>query len=228
MPTYNEKENIEELIRKAYHYTGKDLLEVIVVDDNSPDGTWKIVKKLQKRFKNLRLIIRKKKGGLASAVWRGIKESKGNIVIWFDCDLSHPPEIIPKMLEYMTNHDLVIASRYAKGGKDTRSLNRVLASAIINSSARFVLGIKIKDLTSGFCAVRKKVFSEIKLMETGFIEYFIRFCYDSVKKGYKFKEIGYKFVDRKKGFSKTDSNFREFIGDGYGCWKEIIKLRFGR
>ena len=228
LPTYNERENVEELIRQVYYYTGKDLFEVIVVDDNSPDKTWEVVKDLQKRFKNLRLIIRKNESGLPSAVWKGIKESKGNVVVWLDCDLSHPPKLIPKLLKYIEDYDIVCASRYVKGGKDIRPLIRVITSKLINSSAKFILGLKIRDLTSGFYAVKKEVFSKIKLMETGFAEYLIRFSYDAAKNGFKFKEIGYVSVARENGISKTEKNFGKFLQDGYLCWKEIIKLRMGK
>ena len=203
LPTYNERGNIQELIKQIYHYTGKDLCEVIVVDDNSPDGTWELVKKLQKKYKNLRLIRRMNENGLPSAVSRGIKESKGNIVLWLDCDFSHPPQFIPKLLEHIERYDVVCASRYVNKGKDARSFIRVLASRITNILANIVLGLKVRDLTSGFYAVRKEVFSEIKLKETGFAEYCIRFTYDAIKKGFKFKEIGYISPYRTKGISKT-------------------------
>lgn len=226
IPSYNEKDNIKDVIRQVYHYTGKDLFEVIVVDDNSPDGTWKLIKKLQKNYKNLHLISRMHKGGLPSAIWKGIKESKGNIILWLDCDLSHPPRIIPKLLENLPKYDVVIASRYVKGGKDERSFVRVLASKLVNLLAYVFLGIKVKDLTSGFYAVKREVFSQVKLMTTGHAEYCIRFPYESVKKGFKIKEIGYTFLDRKKGYSKTSSNLSKFLYNGYLCGKEIIKLSF--
>ena len=228
LPIYNEKDNIVELIGQVYSYTRKDLFEVIVVDDNSPDGTSQIVRKLQKKHSNLRLIIRKNEKGLPSAIWRGIKESKGNIVVWLDGDLSHPPKHIPKMLEYVGEYDIVCASRYVNNGKDVRSFIRVLASKVVNLLAYLMLGLKVKDLTSGFYAVRKDVFSKVMLMQTGFAEYCIRFTYDSIKNGFKFKELGYISPDRKKGVSKTQRNFGRFLNDGYLCCKEIIKLRFNR
>src|SRR3989338_4604544 len=150
LPTYNEKDNIGELIRQIYHYTGKDLFEVIVVDDDSPDGTWKVVKRLQGKFRNLRLIVRKGPKGLPSAIWRGIKESKGDILLWMDCDFSHPPQYIPKMLGYIKDYDIICSSRYVGIGKDGRSFMRILASKVVNLLANIVLGLKVKDLTSGF------------------------------------------------------------------------------
>lgn len=228
LPTYNESGNIGELISQVHHYAGKDLLEVIVVDDNSPDGTGEIVKELQKKYKNLRLVKRINESGLPSAIWRGISEAKGNVIVWLDCDMSHPPEVIPRLLEHIPAYDIVCASRYVKGGKDTRSYIRVLASKIVNILADIILGLRIKDLTSGFYAVKKDIFTKVKLMRTGFAEYCIRFSYESVKKGFKFKEVGYISPDRKRGISKTDRNFNKFINDGYLCLREIIKLRLGK
>ena len=227
LPVYNENGNIEELVRQVYHYTGNDLFEVIVVDDNSPDGTADIVRKLKKKRRNLRLVVRKNEKGLPSAIWRGIQESRGNIVVWLDGDLSHPPKYIPKMLKFIGDYDIICASRYVNQGKDARSFVRVSASKIINVLAYILLGLKVKDLTSGFYAVKKEVFRKVRIMQTGFAEYCIRFTYDSVKNGFRIKEVPYISPDRKKGVSKTQRNFFRFLRDGYLCGREIIKIRFG-
>jgi dolichol-phosphate mannosyltransferase len=227
LPVYNERGNIRELIRQVKKYTGMELLEIIVVDDNSPDGTTNIVRGLQKKNRNLKLVVRKKERGLPSAIWSGIKKSKGNVVVWLDGDLSHPPKYIPKMLSYIGDYDVVCASRYVDKGKDARSVVRVIASQAVNLVAYVVLGLKVRDLTSGFYAVKKEVFSKVKLMQTGFAEYCIRFSYDTVKNGYKFLEIGYVSPDRRQGVSKTQRSFGRFVNDGFLCLKEIIKLRLG-
>ena len=225
LPTYNEKENIKELIRQIYHYCRKDLYEVIVVDDNSPDETWKIAEMLQKKYRSLRIIRRINEKGLPSAIWAGITHAKGNVVVWLDCDLSHPPKIIPKMIRQIPEYDVVIASRYVENGKDKRPFTRVLASKLINAFSKLVLGLKIKDMTSGFYSVKKEVFSKIRLMKTGYAEYCIRLSYESSKKGFKIKEIGYAFSERKKGTSKTFSNISGFLYNGYLCIREILRLR---
>ena len=227
LPTHNEKENIKEIVTQIHRYVTNNLYEVIVVDDNSSDGTQEKIKELQREFKDLRLITRKNEKGLPSAIWKGIQESKGDIVVWLDCDLSHPPKYIPKMLEYIGQYDIVCASRYVDQGKDARSFIRILASRIVNLFARLILGIKVRDLTSGFYAVKKEVFSKVKLMQTGFAEYCIRFTYYALRKGFKIKEVGYISPDREKGISKTQKNFARFLRDGYLCWKEILKIKFG-
>lgn len=228
LPTYNEKDNIKELIRQIYFYCGADLFEVIVVDDNSPDGTSEIVENLQKKYKYLYLYRRLNKRGLASAIWFGVEKARGNIVIWLDCDLSHPPMLIPKMLGHIPQYDVVCASRYVEGGEDKRSFIRAASSKGIGLLANLVLRLNIKDVTSGFYAVKKEVFSNIQLMKTGYAEYCIRFSYDLVKKGYKVREVGYIFSDREKGYSKTSSSLWNYIYYGYLCFKEIMKLRIGR
>ena len=224
LPTYNEKENIEELIRQIYFYCKKDMFEIIVVDDNSPDGTSEIVRNLQKKHKSLRLYRRVNERGLPSAICAGIEKAKGNIIVWFDCDLSHPPAIIPKLLEYIPQYDVVIASRYVKGGKDNRTFIRISASRFVDTLASFILRLGIKDVTSGFYVVKKEVFERIQLMKTGYAEYCIRFSYDLVKKRFKVKEIGYVFSDRTQGASKTSPSLGRFLYNGYLCFREILKL----
>jgi len=224
LPTYNEKENIEELIRQIYHYVAEDLYEVIVVDDNSPDGTWEIVKRLQKNFKTLNLIRRVGEKGLPSAIWAGIRKAKGDYVLWMDCDLSHPPKEIPKLLMYIPQYDVVCASRYVKNGKDNRNFKRVAASRAFSIISNILLGINVKDVTSGFYVVKRKVFDKIKLMTTGYAEYCIRFVCEAKRRGFKIKEVGYIFVDREKGVSKTDPSIITFINKGFLCMKEILKL----
>ncbi len=113
MPTFNEAGNIEELILRVTKVLKKDF-EIIVVDDNSPDGTAKAVKKLQKGKPFLRLVVRKNERGLPSAIRKGIDEAKGEIVSWFDCDLSMPPEKLPEMIAALKDsiiyHELAISA----------------------------------------------------------------------------------------------------------------------
>lgn len=226
LPTYNEKDNISRLVADLYRYLGKYLKEIIVVDDNSPDETWKIVKALSKIKKNLRLIRRSDKRGLPSAIATGIENAKGTIVVWLDCDFSHPPDLIKKMINYIPKYDVVMASRYVQGGKDKRNFLRRIISKVLNLFGSTILNVGIKDLTSGFYAVKKSVFKDIRLKQDGYAEYCIKFALDAKRKGYKIKEVPYIFVDRKKGYSKSYKNLANFIKNGYLCVKEILRLRF--
>src|SRR3989344_9502149 len=119
LPSYNEKDNIAEAIERIEKSLGPKLLEIIVVDDNSPDGTWKVVEDL--KDSKVRLIRRMNEKGLASALSRGIKESRGSIVVWMDCDLGLPPEDLPHLVAAIeSGADVAIGSRYVKGGADER------------------------------------------------------------------------------------------------------------
>lgn len=222
-PSYNEKGNIAEAIRRTEKSLGKELLEIIVVDDNSPDGTWRIVQNI--RNHKVRLVRRLNESGLASALARGIEESKGNAVAWLDCDLGIPPEEIPKLIEKLNNYDIAIGSRYVEGGKDTRPKWRVLLSIMINAFAVLFLGSYIRDHTSGFAAVRKDVFKKVKLPAKGFGEYFVEFMYRCKKKGFRIAEVGYPYGNRKSGLSKSDGSLLVLFKYGMQYCFRIIKWR---
>lgn len=224
LPTYNERENIVEAIERISKTLGENLLEIIVVDDNSPDGTWDIVQKLKNP--KVRLIRRMHEKGLASALARGVEETKGNVVVWLDCDLGIPPEVIPRLVEKLREHEVAIGSRYVKGGKDTRARWRALLSVMINVFAGLMLGFHVKDYTSGFAAVRKEVLNTIKLSKKGFGEYFIEFIYECSKKNFSVAEIGYIYSNRKGGLSKSDGSIITLLKYGIQYGFRIIKCRF--
>ncbi|MEK6948737.1 MAG: polyprenol monophosphomannose synthase, partial [Nanoarchaeota archaeon] len=123
-------------------------------------------------------------------------------------------------------YDVVIASKYAKGGKDSRGFARVVTSRALNLFGSIVLGISIKDLTSGFYLVKKEVFKKVRLKDHGYAEYCIKFAWDIKKKGYRVKEVPYTVIDREKGHSKSYKNILNFLKNGYLCVREIMKLRF--
>jgi dolichol-phosphate mannosyltransferase len=155
LPTYNEKDNIELLIRAVLRYTPRRT-EIIVVDDDSPDGTWRLVGRLAKKAKNIRLLRRTEERGLTSALRDGIRLSRGRVCVWMDCDLSMPPEKIPELLgKVQKGYDIAIGSRYLRGGgveiisggPDSLSaflfsllLNRYLAAATATTSSTSSIG----------------------------------------------------------------------------------------
>ena len=224
LPTYNEKQNIKEMIKQLLFYI-KDNIEIIVSDDNSPDGTWKIVRQISKKNRNVKLIRRFSNKGVGPSIMDGIRKAKGDCIVWMDCDLTMPPSLVPKMVEQLKDYDVVIGSRYVKGGKDNRSFVRVVTSRLINWLANIVLNFKIKDYDSGFVAVRRQVLDNVKFDPKGHGEYCIEFLYKCIKKGYKVKEIGYVFTERKLGESKTSQYIYSVFLYGIKYIQRIIKVK---
>lgn len=200
LATFNEKENIERTIRGIFASVSHPV-EVIVVDDDSIDQTWRVATDLDdERVKVIRRIGTR---GLASAFMRGILESRGEIIGWMDADSCMPPQLLPVMIEALRGNDVVIGSRYAKGGKDLRQPIRVWSSRLINSFASAVLGYGIKDYDSGFVVVRRTVFDRVLPIPRGYGEYFIEFVYTCCRKGLRVCEVPYVFTDRTQGISKS-------------------------
>lgn len=207
IPTYNEKENIKNLIGKILKL-GIDNLHVVVVDDNSPDGTSRIVKELSKKYKNVHLLLRTKSRG------RGFSGRDGYIfclkhgadaVVEMDADMSHDPKYIPMMLKELKNADLVLGSRRIRGGKEVgRSLLRKTITHIANSYIRLVLGLDVMDCNSGFRCFRRKALEGIapeKLQSKGpaIVQ---EVLFKAHLNGFRIKEMPIVFVDRTEGNSK--------------------------
>jgi dolichol-phosphate mannosyltransferase len=225
LATYNERKNIKTTIQELFKHIKKPL-EVIVVDDNSPDNTAKVVESLKNP--NVKLIKRIRAKGLATAFNRGIIESKGDIVGWMDADVCMPPSLVPKMIEYLDKYDIVIGSRYVEGGKDLRPPIRVITSKMINWFAGLLLGFDIKDYDSGFIVLKREVFNSVTLSPKGYGSYFIEFLFDAKKKGLKIKEVPYIFRDRTEGLSKSMPNYYTLIKLGMEYGLRIISTRLKR
>jgi dolichol-phosphate mannosyltransferase len=230
-PTYNERDNIGPLILEVLKYTPPDT-EVIVVDDDSPDGTWQVVESMRKDIPSLRLLRRINKRGLASALRDGIAAAQGRILVWSDCDFSMPPQKIKDLVEAIgQGYDVAVGSRYAKGGGvqivsgSNDTLLAYLMSVALNRFIRRLLGLDFKDYTSGFIAFDRRVLDKITL-RGDYGEYFIDFIYRARKLGYKVTEIPYMCVERRTGVGKTGQRFSDFLAKG---WKYVwltIRLRF--
>lgn len=221
VPTFNEKEHIVGLISDLYQAIAPPL-EVIIVDDASPDGTADLVDKLQ--YPGLR-VIRRKARGLAAAFHRGILEAKGDIIGWMDADATMPPEVMNELIACLDEHHIAIGSRYVEGGSDNRHPVRVLASRAINWLARIVLGGNIRDYDSGFIAIRREVFDYITLVPIGYGDYFIEFIYDAYRANLRIKEVGYAFKDRSVGVSKSAPSLIRFLIMGMRYVLRIFSLR---
>jgi dolichol-phosphate mannosyltransferase len=223
LPSYNERDNIAEAIRRISASVGSALQEVIVVDDNSPDRTWEVVQGLKN--KKVRLLRRMTEKGLASALADGVALARGNIIVWMDCDLGLPPEDVPRLISQLDYYDVAIGSRYAPGGKDLQSRFRVLGSLLLNGFAQLLLGRTVRDYTSGFVAVRREVLERIHWSRKGFGEYFIEFAYRCQRNRFKVVEVGYVYKDRQAGTSKAGGNLFTLLKYGVQYGLKIIEVR---
>ena len=212
IPTYNESENIIQVLKSIGEHIPKDTAtEAIVVDDNSPDGTGKVVEDYINDRQNeagytIDIIHRKTKSGLSSAILEGIQHSSGETVVVMDSDFSHPPKIIPQLVEEIkvSKYDIVIASRYTEGGEvNGWSTKRKLISKTAKGIAKAGLGVNESDPMSGFFAFNRNILEGIKFDAIGYkmlLEILVK------TKGAKVKEIPYTFTNRVYGSSKLDSS----------------------
>ena len=203
--TYNEVQNIKKLISLIYKNFPK--ADILVIDDNSPDLTYKLLKKLKKKYKNLKIKLRDKKYGLDSAHKFAYDFAKKNgyvKLITMDADLSHNPIEIKKIVRLLDKSEFVIGSRYIKGGKCELPLLRYLISFFGNKFIKFFLGIKCNEFTTsyrGFNLIKLKNFSLKKIKSKGY-SFFMETVYLINKKNFKITEIPIKFKNRIYGKSK--------------------------
>ena len=209
IPTFNEKENIEKIIRSTFSQVKE--FDILVVDDSSPDGTGDIVKKLQTEFpNNLFLEIRKLKTGLGAAYIHGFNwalNKKYEYFIEMDADFSHNPKDLVRLYNACSQNgaDLSIGSRYSKGVNVVNwSMKRVLLSYFASKYVQFVTGIPIHDTTAGFVCYKRKVLEKIQLNKIKFVGYAfqIEMKFKAWKLGFNLKEVSVIFTDRTLGESK--------------------------
>ncbi len=220
IPTYNEKENIENIIRKVFSFT--DVFHVLIVDDGSPDGTAEIVKHLQSEYEGLLHILeRKGKLGLGTAYIEGFKwvlERGYEYIFEMDADFSHNPADLARLkMACINGADLAIGSRYIKGVNVVNwPMSRVLMSYFASVYVRFITGINIQDATAGFKCYRRIVLETIPLDKIKFIGYAfqIEMKFTTIKYGFNVVEVPIIFTDRTEGTSKMSTKiFREaFLG----------------
>lgn len=223
LPTYNEADNIIELIH-CINNAVLDEKEILVVDDDSPDGTSKIVQKEIEKgtLNNLRLETRTVNRGLTNSIQRGIELAKGEIIVWLDCDFSMPPEMIPDLIKKVKveGYDVAVGSRFVEGGSFKKNLSNtpdsflvVFLSRVLNYTIQALLDKRFKDYTSGFIAIKKEQLDNIRL--TGdYGEYFINLMTRVILKGASFIEIPYECLPRQKGESKTGTTLSQLFRRG--------------
>ena len=223
IPTYNEKENIEKIVRKVLSLPGG--YHVLIVDDGSPDGTATIVKTLQKEFPSqLHILERKGKLGLGTAYIAGFKwalERSYEYIFEMDADFSHNPDDLNRLYQVCsTTADVVVGSRYTKGGKVVNwPWDRIFISKGGAMYTRIITWMPVHDPTAGFVCYKRKVLSTIPLDEVHFVGYAfqIEMKYRAWKLGFKIGEVPITFQDRKEGVSKMSGNIiKEAM---YGVWK---------
>jgi dolichol-phosphate mannosyltransferase len=226
LPTYDERDNIIPLIERGLAALAGYQAEVLVVDDDSPDGTWQVVARLAEQDSRVRLIRRTEERGLTSAIVTGIANARGAWVGWMDCDLSMPPEDLPRLAGALANGaDVAVGSRYAPGGRDVgHSWVGRAFSWTINRAAGLLLDRRIRDYTSGFILARRQVFDQIDL-RGDYGEYCIDLLYRAARAGFRVKEIPYVCVPREVGESKTATNPLGYITRGWNYVVTIVRLR---
>ncbi len=202
IPTYNEANNITAVVKQIHASLKKIKHEIIIVDDNSPDQTAHIAQKLAKKFP-LKVIVRTKDKGLAKSVLDGFKQAQGDTFVVMDADLSHPPEVLPRLYNELkkTNADIVVASRLVPGGgvegwPKTRRLTSYVAAMLAKPLT------SVKDPMSGFFLLKKEVIQDVPLSPLGYkilLEILVKGKYATAK------EIPYTFKDRTAGVSKLNA-----------------------
>jgi dolichol-phosphate mannosyltransferase len=223
IPTYNEKENIEKIIRRVFSLSGG--YHLLIVDDGSPDGTADIIKGLQTEFGGrLNILERKGKLGLGTAYIAGFKwalQHEYDYIFEMDADFSHKPEDLERLYEACIHGaDVVVGSRYTRGGKVVNwPMDRILISKGGAFYTKLITWMPVSDPTAGFVCYSRKVLSTIPLDQVHFIGYAfqIEMKYRAWKLGFKIKEVPITFEDRKEGVSKMSGNIiKEAM---YGVWK---------
>jgi|TARA_B100001964_G_scaffold211214_1_gene246278 dolichol-phosphate mannosyltransferase len=210
LSTYNEAPVIEETISEIFNNVKN--VEIILVDDNSSDGTLEKVKNINNP--NIKIFSRKFRG-LASAFLLGLINSSGDIVGWIDSNLKSAAIKLPEMLNHLNNNDIVLLSRYIKGGKDERRKFRIFASKIVNWLCQLILSKEIKDYTSGMFVMKRNVLITITPICYGHGEFFIEFIYRAHKRGLKIFEIPFVQPPDLEKMSKTASNIFRFFSFGF-------------
>ena len=223
LSTYNEASVIEDTINQIF----KNLedVEVILVDDNSPDGTYDIVKKMNNP--NVKAYKRKSRG-LSSAFLLGLINSSSEIIGWLDSNMGILAERLPEMMSQLDKNDIIILSRYVEGGIDLRSKKRVLSSRLINFFCRNILSNEIKDYTSGVFLMKRDVLMSAVPVAVGHGEFFIEFIYKAYKAGIKIIELPYTHPPDVEGMSKTAPNIIRFCSLGFGYLIRVIQSLFLR
>jgi dolichol-phosphate mannosyltransferase len=225
LPTYNERDNIIPLIVAIQHGLETEGVghEVIVVDDNSPDGT---AEKVRERFgadARVRLLVRAEGRGLATAIATGIRQAQGDCVAVMDTDFNHDPTLLPRMVKFLAYYDIIIGSRFTMGG-GMEDRWRYIASFLFNFFVRLILRTQIQDNLCGFFTMRrdKLLAMDIERIFDGYGEYFMHLLFLAWKKSYSMLEIPVFYQLRRHGQSKS-----RFLPMLYHYTLTALRVRLG-
>jgi dolichol-phosphate mannosyltransferase len=226
LPTYNEAENVEAFVAAAREKLPA-AAQLLIVDDNSPDGTGRIGDRLAERFGNVNVLHRQRKEGLGPAYLAGFRHALAagaGLILEMDSDFSHDPAYLPRLLDAAERADLVLGSRYVPGGgvSDWGPLRRAISFAG-SAYARFVLGVEVRDLTGGFKCFRREVLEAIDLdsIQARGYAFQVEMTYRAIKGGFEVVEVPIVFRERQAGSSKMD---RAIVAEA--VWR-VPLLRFG-
>ncbi|MHB1688822.1 MAG: polyprenol monophosphomannose synthase [Ignavibacteriaceae bacterium] len=230
IPTYNELENIQRMISEIFELYTKNV-DILVVDDNSPDGTGNFVEEFSKKDNRVKIIRREKKSGLGTAYVEGFKfaiKNKYDFIFEMDADFSHDPKEIINFLKMVKDYDLVLGSRYIAGISVVNwPMRRLILSYLANLYTRIITGLPVKDATGGFKCFRRKVLESInfdKVKSNGYA-FQIEMTFKAWKNGFTVVEIPIIFIDRTTGTSKMSKKIvHEAI---FMVWKLRLRSIFG-
>ncbi|MCH7826811.1 MAG: polyprenol monophosphomannose synthase [Bacteroidetes bacterium] len=232
IPTYNELANVKKLVPELLSLYEKYDLDILIVDDNSPDGTSIFIKEFMQTTNRVKLIKRKAKLGLGTAYIEGFKfalKNQYDLIFEMDADYSHDPKEIKNFLKKIKTYDLVLGSRYKEGVNVVNwPLKRLLLSYFANGYTRYITGLKVCDATGGFKCFRREVIEAIDLdkVKSNGYAFQIEMTFKAWKKGYKICEIPIIFIDRTEGHSKMSKKIvHEAI---FMVWELRIRSIFGR
>jgi len=229
LPTYCERDNICNLISaiESSLLPLRQRVEILVVDDNSPDGTSQVVQEYQPGpGVRVECFVRTQQRGLATAIRHGLEKSSGERIVVMDTDFNHSPNNLPELISFLDDYDLVIGSRFARGG-GMEDRPRYFFSLIYNWFVRLVLQHGIHDSLSGFFAIRRQSLFTLDFDQVfrGYGEYFIRLTYLAFLRKYRIIELPVFYSLRQHGFSK--SNFGVMLRDYTRCLLSMRRLRSG-
>ena len=230
LPTYNERPNVTELVERICNVLQHVDHEVIFVDDRSPDGTAQAARQTASRYPQVRVIERQPPPGLTVSILDGVREARGRYVAWLDADLSHPPELLPRLLAPLRENraEITCASRYVAGGRDARrSIATRWASVLITRLAQWLIDRRVLDYTTGFVLAPRELILDLGL-RGDYGEYCIDLLATAVRRGYRVHEVPYWNVERQHGTSKTAPNLSSFVRRGWSYLTTIGALSRGR